>query len=250
MSVLAVIPARSGSTRLKDKNLQCLGRHTLVDWAVQAARESRCDRILVSSDDPGIAQGHEWIERPADICGPDADIAAAAQDALLQAERGGHVRYDWIVTLQPTVPCRPVGMLDRMLDALVVEDALGAVTAIPAVPWMWRCRNDGSAANEWWPGAYPRSQDFELGGRWLAEINCISIARRDVVLAGRRWGLPLLLCALPIWANVDIDDRHDLEDARRRWPALEAWMREPIATLDYQRIDRIDRLRRAGDGAC
>ena len=51
MSSLAVIPARGGSTRLKDKNIYMLGGKPLINWTIDAVLDSACfDRIIVSSD--------------------------------------------------------------------------------------------------------------------------------------------------------------------------------------------------------
>ncbi len=241
MSVLAVIPARSGSTRLVDKNLRKLGGDTLVQLAVNAARDGSCDRVVVSTNRPEMAGDCEWVLRPDEISGPTADISQALQHALSVCESTG-THYEWIITLQPTLPCRPAGMIDRMLQAVIDEKAMSAITAAPVVPWMWRCSHNNTAANEWHPGPYPRSQDFEKQGQWMAEINCITITHHSVIRGARRWALPLLLCALPEWANVDIDNEHDLADAQHRWPALSEWMSTRLTNLDYQRIDEINSL--------
>lgn len=241
MSILAIIPARSGSTRIVDKNKKKLGGKTLVEWAAYAARNSGCSRIVVSTDDRTLACGEECIIRPTAISGPSADISQALQYTLQECEKDGS-SYEWIITLQPTIPCRPHGMIDQMLSAINKENAKAAVTTVPTVPWMWRCFKDNSAANEWHPGPYPRSQDFEKTGRWLAELNCITITHHSVIREGMRWQPPLLLCALPSWATVDIDDEDDLVDAIQRWPELERWMSKPVTYLSYNKIETIRRL--------
>ena len=51
MKSLAVIPARGGSTRLKDKNIYPLGGKPLIRWTVEAVVESGVfDKIVVSTD--------------------------------------------------------------------------------------------------------------------------------------------------------------------------------------------------------
>jgi CMP-N-acetylneuraminic acid synthetase len=241
MSVLAIIPARAGSTRLKDKNLRKLGGRTLVEWAVKVASESCCERIIVSTNDPTIACGNEYILRPEEISGASSDISQALKYTLEESEKKGS-KYEWVITLQPTIPCRPNGMIDSMLSVIKKENAKSAVTTLPSVPWMWRCFNDGSAANEWHPLSYPRSQDFEAHGSWQAEINCITITHHSVIRQGKRWDLPLLLCFLPLWANIDIDNLSDLNDANKRWPALSNWMEEPVNNISYYKVNNIRSL--------
>ena len=51
MKYLAIIPARSGSKGLKDKNILPLGGIPLSAWTINAARESRVfDEIHFSTD--------------------------------------------------------------------------------------------------------------------------------------------------------------------------------------------------------
>ena len=54
---LAVIPARGGSKRIPKKNVKNFGGQPMLAWSIQAAIQSQCfDRIIVSTDDPEIAQ--------------------------------------------------------------------------------------------------------------------------------------------------------------------------------------------------
>ena len=54
---LALIPARSGSVRLPRKNLLNLGGKPLIAWSIETALKSQyIDRIVVSTDDPEIAE--------------------------------------------------------------------------------------------------------------------------------------------------------------------------------------------------
>ena len=39
-SVVALIPARSGSKRIPDKNIKTLGEHPLISYSIKAAKES------------------------------------------------------------------------------------------------------------------------------------------------------------------------------------------------------------------
>jgi len=51
MAVIAFIPARSGSTRIKNKNIKKLGKYPLFFWTVLSAIKSNAfDKIIFSSD--------------------------------------------------------------------------------------------------------------------------------------------------------------------------------------------------------
>ena len=52
-----MIPARGGSKRIPRKNLRAFAGKPMITWSIAAAREAACfDRIVVSTDDPEIAE--------------------------------------------------------------------------------------------------------------------------------------------------------------------------------------------------
>lgn len=55
MRSVAVIPARGGSTRLKDKNIFNLGGKPLIRWMTEAVIQSDCfDEVIISTDSDKI----------------------------------------------------------------------------------------------------------------------------------------------------------------------------------------------------
>ena len=70
MKVLAIIPARSGSKRIPNKNTENFLNRPLISYAIQAAKASgMVDRIIVSTDSPNIKRvaekyGAEVVEVP------------------------------------------------------------------------------------------------------------------------------------------------------------------------------------------
>lgn len=74
-TVIAMIPARMGSTRLARKNLALLNGNPLVSYAIAAARDSGVfDRVVVNSENPvfaGVAAryGAEFYQRPEKLGG-------------------------------------------------------------------------------------------------------------------------------------------------------------------------------------
>jgi len=51
MNIIAFIPARSGSSRLKNKNIKLLNGEPLIYWTVKSAIKSKVfNKIIFSSD--------------------------------------------------------------------------------------------------------------------------------------------------------------------------------------------------------
>ena len=100
-TVLAVIPARSGSKRCPNKNFREYKGKTLIQWAQNAAHESKyIDTVKLSIDD----------DRPQELC----TDTASSEDVMRhhQAENP----HDWIVLLQPTSPNRTVEDIDNCIE--------------------------------------------------------------------------------------------------------------------------------------
>ena len=53
MRVAALIPARSGSVRIKDKNIRALGDYPLIGRKIKQLQDSRVDNVFLGSDDIG-----------------------------------------------------------------------------------------------------------------------------------------------------------------------------------------------------
>jgi len=114
--ILATISARGGSKGVPGKNIRDLGGAPLIAWTIREARRSQyIDRLIVSSDDPGIlavarANGAETpFVRPHELARddtPGVDPVLHAVQALQPEE------YDYVVLLQPTSPLRTVEDID------------------------------------------------------------------------------------------------------------------------------------------
>ncbi|UXH77629.1 cytidylyltransferase domain-containing protein [Roseateles amylovorans] len=112
LRLLALVPARGGSKRLPRKNVLMLGGRPLIQWSIDAARESGvCIDVLVSTDDDEIAQASRdagamvpWL-RPAELATDTAGSAGVISHALDWYEQA-HGAVDAVLLLQPTSPFR------------------------------------------------------------------------------------------------------------------------------------------------
>jgi CMP-N,N'-diacetyllegionaminic acid synthase len=118
LSVVAVIPARGGSTRVPRKNLALLGGVPLIVHTIRAAREAaEVDRVVVSTEDAEIAavalaHGADLVWRPAGLATSEAPTEPALQHAVLEVERRGYA-VEALVLLQATSPLRGAARIDE-----------------------------------------------------------------------------------------------------------------------------------------
>jgi CMP-N,N'-diacetyllegionaminic acid synthase len=138
VEVLALIPARGGSTAIPRKNLAQLGGRPLLAWTIDAARASRSvTRTVVSTDDDEIAAaardlGADVLARPPELARDDTpmrDVIAHTFDALGQV--------DALVLLQPTSPLRRAEHVDAAVE-LLLESGADSVVSVVEVPHRYR----------------------------------------------------------------------------------------------------------------
>lgn len=122
--IIALIPARSGSKGIANKNIQSLGNHPLIAWSIMAAKKSKLfKKIVVSTDSEEYAQiairyGAEVpFIRPKEISedySTDYDFIVHALDWFL--DNGGEPKY--IAHLRPTTPLRNPALFEEALNLL------------------------------------------------------------------------------------------------------------------------------------
>lgn len=130
---IAIIPARGGSKRLPRKNILPFKGKPLLLWTCEAAKASGCfDRIIVSSDDPEIADiaghaGYEVDVRPAHLGTDTASCADVCLELLDRLEATGSV-YDQLCCLYATAPLRTAQDIRQVMALMGPEtDAAYAI---------------------------------------------------------------------------------------------------------------------------
>lgn len=154
MTAVALIPARSGSTRVPGKNVRELHGHPLISYTIASALESGAfDRVVVSTDSPEIADIARHYGADAPFLRPESISQSASTDiewmthALDQLDGAGY-RPNVASLLRPTSPLRqPQSIAKAMALFLSVEgyDSLRAVSKCAQHPAkMWTLSDDGS----------------------------------------------------------------------------------------------------------
>lgn len=137
--VLAVIPARGGSKRLRRKNVLPLGGIPLVAWSIRAAKKSGvfCD-VLVSTDDQeiaAVATAHgarvPWM-RPAELASDTASVVEVLIHELDRYEAMVHTDIEAVMLLQPTSPFRRASSIRGAVEAFQRSHGASIVGVSPA----------------------------------------------------------------------------------------------------------------------
>lgn len=132
--VLALIPARAGSKRLKNKNILDLGGKPLIQWTIESAQKSEfIDDIYVSTDSKDISSlavslGVEMpFMRPDELASDTASSMDVVAHALSEFSALGS-EYVAIVLLQPTSPLRTALDIDSAFKLMDLKGAESVVS--------------------------------------------------------------------------------------------------------------------------
>ncbi len=151
MKNIALIPARSGSTRIPNKNSLQLAGYPMIAYTISAALASRnIDEVIVSTDGEELKLISEKFGarvpglRPSSISGSessDLEWIKHAIDCWLEVSSN-----DQLIILRPTNPLRSSKTIDAALDKLVQRTnwhSLRAVRPVREHPnKMWRSRGE------------------------------------------------------------------------------------------------------------
>jgi N-acylneuraminate cytidylyltransferase len=137
MKISCLIPARSGSRSVPDKNILPLGLYPLIAYSIAAAKLSKyIDDVVVSTDSEKYAATATSFG--ADV--PFIRPKKISQDHSLDIEFFQHylgylkdkssVIPDLIVHLRPTTPLREVGIIDNAIDYMIKNKRASALRSM------------------------------------------------------------------------------------------------------------------------
>ncbi len=151
--VLAIIPARGGSKKIKKKNIKLLAGKPLIAYTIEESKKSKyISRIILSTDNEEIAiigkkLGAEVpFLRPSELAEDYVTDLPVFQHCLNWLRENENYIPDIIVHLRPTAPLRKNYHIDTGIELLLKSpgaDSVRSVTAVGQHPLkMWKIENN------------------------------------------------------------------------------------------------------------
>jgi len=139
--VVAVIPARSGSKSVVDKNIKLLAGHPLIAYSIAVARLSTLiEQVIVTTDSSEIAEisrqyGAEVpFLRPREISMDDSpDIDFFKHYLSFLSERKSSLP-EYMVHLRPTSPLRDVNVLNKAIRLMLADKSATSMRSVYPSP--------------------------------------------------------------------------------------------------------------------
>lgn len=229
----ALVPARSGSRSIADKNLQLLQGHSLLAWAaVAGVATPEVSRTFVSTDSAAYAEIARRYDaevpflRPGDVSddvATDADVFAHFLDWAISS---GLSLPHAILHLRPTTPSRSIGELQDAIKLARSADpevtSLRSVHIAPESPFKWFLTDDLGRLTTL---AGDRALDQANMGRQSYPSVYVPNGVVDVVFPHKFLATGQLHgdCVLPIVTDevVEVDTSHALDLLRAMAPIPE-----------------------------
>lgn len=227
--ILAVIPARSGSKSVKDKNIRPLGGRPLMAWSIKAGLACKqIDKVVVSTDSDKYAQlakfyGAEVINRPAELAQDETPMVEVLQHALKTYPA------EIVVLLDPTSPFRQIKDIETCLEKIKEPETDSVVTVTEAEhnPFFIMGTIDN---NDYWQ--YPLIKTKNLITRrqeapkvWQLNA-CVYAIKKETIVQGKIFTLKTKAVIMPPERSVHIDTKLDFKFA-------EFLLKEGYAKRDY-----------------
>lgn len=218
---IAVIPARGGSKRIVGKNIIEFCGKPLISWTIEAAIRSKLfDRVIVSTDDPRIADisksfGAEVPFLRSEYCGDFAAVSDATLSAVLQASDYWSEDYDIVVQLMANCPIRTAQDIQKAVSAFECKNREFQISCFK-MGWM----------NPWWAAKLNRNmepqkifpEEMKKRSQDLPDLYCptgaIWISKFDNLLHEKTfYGTKHFYEPISWISAIDIDDYDDLRFA-------------------------------------
>jgi len=139
--IIAIIPARAGSTSVKDKNIKRLNGKTLIEIAYKCLKKIKgIDKIILSTDSKKYVNisskfGLEApFLRPKKLSQKYSGDLEVLKHALKFCENKYQTKYDIILCVQPTCPLRKSSHIKKTIQELISKNYNGVYTVSETEP--------------------------------------------------------------------------------------------------------------------
>ena len=211
-SILAIIPARGGSSGIPRKNVRMFGGKPLIAHTIDAAKRApSVNRIIVSTDDEEIARvarecGAEVpFLRPAELATSTSKVVDAVIHLLEKLKVDEHYEPTHILLLQPTSPLRAADDIERAVALFNLRGA-DSVVSVSRTENVLMTKDENDALTVQNPELLSSPNRQELLAFYKFDGSMIYLIKTEVLLkersfiAGKTVGYEI-----PRWRGADLD---------------------------------------------
>lgn len=225
--ILAIVPARSGSKSVVNKNIRLIDGKPMLAYSIEHAKQSQyINRVIVSTDSEMYARIAEQYGaevpflRPAEFATDTALDYDVFNHALTFLKQEENYVPELVVQLRPTYPIRDVEDIDKMIEQMLEDetiDSMRCITPAKEIPYkMWLCEETDSDFSPLRPLMTDIDECYNLPRQQLPKVYyqnaCIDVIRTEVItkqhsMSGKK------IMGYRMKENFDIDTEEEFKKA-------------------------------------
>lgn len=194
--ILGIIPARSGSKGIPNKNIYPLCGKRLIDYTIKPALDSILDDVVVTTDSVSM-MSHiyhpKYIMRPAFLASDNAKAIDTIRHCVYEYEEKWGEEVTEICLLQPTSPLRT---MEDINDAISKYDLMKATS-------LYSGYKMGIKTSKKVYDKHKVKPHFQRNG-------AIFITSRELLDQNKLWDENVVEFTMPKSRSIDIDDYDDM----------------------------------------
>ncbi|TSC91520.1 MAG: N-acylneuraminate cytidylyltransferase [Parcubacteria group bacterium Licking1014_17] len=234
--VLAIIPARSGSKGIKDKNIKSFCGKPLIYYTISEALKSRhIDRLIVSTDSEEYAKIARRFNaevpflRPKELATDSSPIVDTILHLIEKLKRDENYIPDYILLLQTTSPLRTSRDIDNCINILNSGDCDGVVSMCSTEQLLYGIK-DGFIDILFNKNWIRKTNRQSLQATYRLNGSAIYLISREVFIKTRSFlKARIRPYIMDRWQSLDLDDINDFINAeiiyRNRNKFHNKWLR-------------------------
>lgn len=188
-NVLVIIPARAGSKGIPNKNLYPLCGIPLIEYTIEASRDSKVDYVI-TTDDKNIRDNYVFtIERPKELATDTSHII----DEIKRIDDNKFLRKDIYMLLQPTSPLRTH---EHILEAIELFRESECDCLYSGYNLKLKTKD--------------KLYDKNTSKNHFQRNGSIFMAKRELILEGKMWNENVFEYEMPQSLSVDIDNMDEM----------------------------------------
>jgi len=214
--ILVIIPARSGSKRIKRKNIRKFLGRPLIVYAIEQAKALKLpSRVVVDTDSPEIAKialrhGAEVpFLRPAHLATDNSPVADSLLYLLKRLKREEGYNPAYVMVLQTTSPLREKKDIEECWKLMQSTNATTVLTICPTHPRLYyvnkhnniilanKTKTQSTNMQAWKPA-------YILNGCFVYIVKTGALLKEKKVVTKRT---KAIVC--PKWRSIDLDHTED-----------------------------------------
>ena len=215
--VLAIIPARSGSKEVPNKNIKEINNKPLISWTIIEAKKSKkIDKLIVSTDSEEYALICKILNaevpflRPDNLSKDKSSSLEVVHHSIKWLKNNLDYEPDYILLLQPTSPLRTSKDIDKSINIALQNNADSVVSVEKVVKhpnYMRSINKKGLLIN------YLNQSQNHIRRQELDEVfilnGAIFLVKTEVILNGSWYGNKCYPIIMPQERSIEIDSQFD-----------------------------------------